>query len=46
MLCALFSADFRAAMNTLIRNVTAADVVDGVIKRAAGKKKIVLVKPV
>jgi ribosomal protein S18 acetylase RimI-like enzyme len=25
MLCALFSADFRAAMNTVIRNVTAAD---------------------
>jgi hypothetical protein len=25
MLWALFSADFRAAMNTVIRNVTAAD---------------------
>ncbi|MDE2487120.1 MAG: tyrosine--tRNA ligase [Alphaproteobacteria bacterium] len=28
------------------RNVTAADLVDGVVKLAAGKKKIVLVKPV
>lgn len=28
------------------RNITAADLVDGVVKLAAGKKKIVLVKPV
>jgi tyrosyl-tRNA synthetase len=28
------------------RTITAADLVDGVIKLAAGKKKIVLVKPV
>ncbi|MGH6908888.1 MAG: hypothetical protein ACREEG_01785, partial [Phenylobacterium sp.] len=28
------------------RMVTAADLVDGVVKLAAGKKKIVLVKPV
>jgi tyrosyl-tRNA synthetase len=28
------------------RTLTAADLVDGVIKLAAGKKKIVLVKPV
>ena len=28
------------------RTVTAADLVDGVVKLAAGKKKIVLVKPV
>jgi tyrosyl-tRNA synthetase len=28
------------------RTITAADLVDGVVKLAAGKKKIVLVKPV